>query len=96
MDTHLIQYIGLIAGFFTTVCYIPQLIRVFKMRSAREISTLYTILILVGSACWLVYGFLTALIPLILWNMIVLVLVCILLYAKLRYGREETAKKGSV
>jgi len=35
------QYLGFVAGIFTTLCYVPQLMRVFRLKSAREISALY-------------------------------------------------------
>jgi MtN3 and saliva related transmembrane protein len=66
---------------------IPQLVRVFQLKSAREISELFTILLLVGMICWLVYGILLRLTPVILWNAIGATLVALLLFAKLRYGK---------
>ena len=81
------QYLGYIGGLLTTFCYVPQIVRVFKLKSAKEISLLYTVLILAGSTIWLVYGIMLSLIPVILWNAIGVVMVSTLLFAKLRYGR---------
>ncbi|MFC1962679.1 SemiSWEET family sugar transporter [Chloroflexota bacterium] len=81
------QSLGLIAGALVSLSLIPQLIRVFKLKSAREVSTLFTILLLLGIISWLSYGILLGLTPVILWNAIGAVLVAILLYAKLKYGR---------
>jgi MtN3 and saliva related transmembrane protein len=81
------DYIGYLAGVLTTFCYIPQIIRVFRLKSAKEISLLFTILLLVGVVVWLVYGILLSLVPIILWNSIGVVIVVALLYAKLKYGR---------
>ena len=81
------EYIGYIGGLLTTLCYVPQIIRVFRLKSAKEISLLFTILLLVGVAVWLFYGIILSLVPLILWNSIGLVIVGALLYAKLKYGR---------
>ena len=80
------EYLGYIGGLFTTFCYIPQLMRVFRLKSAKEISLLFTIFVIVGSIAWLVYGILASLFPVILWNAIAIVLVSILLFAKLKYG----------
>jgi MtN3 and saliva related transmembrane protein len=66
---------------------IPQLIRVFKMKSAHEISILFTTLLLLGMLCWLVYGIYLELLPVIMWNAIGAVLVTLLMYLKLKYGR---------
>lgn len=81
------DYIGYIAGVLTTFCYIPQIIRVFRLKSAKEISLLFTILLLVGVVVWLVYGILLSLVPIIFWNSIGVVIVVALLYAKVKFGR---------
>jgi MtN3 and saliva related transmembrane protein len=61
--------------------------RVFKLRSAREISLLFTSLLLVGVFLWLVYGIYLRLLPVIIWNAVSIALVTALLIAKLKYGR---------
>ncbi len=81
------EYIGLIAGALITFGFIPQIIRVFKLKSAREISATFSILLLVGMLLWLIYGISLHLTPIILWNSVGLLLVSILLYGKLKYGR---------
>jgi MtN3 and saliva related transmembrane protein len=83
----LIESLGLVAGALTTCSLIPQIIRVFKLKSAREISILFTTLILLGLLLWLAYGILLGLLPVIVWNAIGAALAATLLYAKLRYGR---------
>jgi len=81
------ESLGFVAGAFVTCSLIPQLIRVFRLRSAREISILFTTLLLVGLILWLAYGVSFRLAPVILWNVVGTILVAILLYAKLKYGR---------
>jgi MtN3 and saliva related transmembrane protein len=80
------QYLGYIGGVLTTFCYIPQILRVYRLKSAKEISLLFTILLLVGVVVWLFYGISLSLVPIILWNSIGFVIVVALLYAKLKYG----------
>lgn len=83
----LAESLGFVAGALVTCSIIPQLVRVFKLRSAYEISLLFTVLLLLGIITWLAYGISFGLIPVILWNATGAVLVAMLLYAKLRYGR---------
>jgi MtN3 and saliva related transmembrane protein len=78
---------GWIAGAFTTFSFIPQVIRVIRLRSAREISFLFSLTLLIGIFLWLGYGIAKESIPLILWNGMGAVSVGILLYAKIRYGK---------
>jgi MtN3 and saliva related transmembrane protein len=80
------DYLGLVAGALVTGSLIPQLIRVFRLKSAREISFVFTTLLLAGVAGWLAYGILLSLVPVIIWNAIAVVFAAILLYAKLKYG----------
>jgi MtN3 and saliva related transmembrane protein len=86
------QYLGFVAGIFTTFCYIPQLMRVFRLKSAREISALYTVLILSGTGIWLIYGILINNPPLIVWNAIAFIFLSLLLTAKFLYGRNKEAR----
>jgi MtN3 and saliva related transmembrane protein len=83
----LTEYIGLIAGFLITCSFIPQIMRVLRLKSAREISVLFTGLTLLGMVLWLTYGIKHGLIPIVLWNVIGLLLIIILLGAKMKYGR---------
>ena len=83
------EYLGYAAGVLTTFCYVPQIIRVFKLKSAREISYLYTIFLLIGVIIWLLYGIFLNLVPIILWNSIGFVMVSLLLLGKLLYGRQR-------
>ncbi|MFC1988497.1 SemiSWEET family sugar transporter [Chloroflexota bacterium] len=82
------EYIGFIAAGMVNLCLIPQIIRVFKLKSAREISALFNIILLVGLTLYLVYGILLNLRPLIIWNAIGLILVSSLIFGKWKYGRQ--------
>jgi MtN3 and saliva related transmembrane protein len=79
------EWFGLIAGAITTFGFLPQVIRVYKLKSAWEISLTFAILFIIGLGCWLAYGISLRLLPVILWNAISLVLALALLYAKLRF-----------
>jgi MtN3 and saliva related transmembrane protein len=81
------EWLGFLGGAVTTIGFIPQVVRLYKIKSAREISLTFSILFLIGITFWLVYGISFNLFPVILWNSITLVLVLALLYAKLRYGK---------
>lgn len=78
---------GFIAGALVTCSLVPQVIRVFQLKSAHEISILFNTMLLLGTFIWLSYGISLKLVPIILWNVVGGILVAILLYAKLKYGR---------
>jgi MtN3 and saliva related transmembrane protein len=82
------EWFGFIAGGITTFAVLPQVIRVFKLKSAREISLTFTTLMIIGLSCWLTYGIFLRLPPVILWNSIGIILFFAFLFAKLKYGRQ--------
>ena len=88
------EYIGLVAGLFTTFALVPQILRVYKLKSAREISVIYNLTLFSGLVLWLVYGILLELVPVIVWNIFGLILTGLLLLAKLKYGRQGFALKS--
>jgi MtN3 and saliva related transmembrane protein len=81
------ELLGFGGGLFITLGFIPQVWRLFRLKSAHEISLPFTLFFLVGGMCWLAYGVLLNLSPIILWNVITLVLVSAMLYAKVKYGK---------
>ena len=83
------EYLGFFAGFLTTFSLVPQIIRVYKLKSAREISLLFTTSMLLGDIVWLIYGIVLGLVSLIIWNSVALALNGWLLFAKLKYGRVK-------
>lgn len=85
-----VTLIGLAAGFCTTIAFLPQVIKTWKSRSAKDLSLgMYTIFC-TGVALWLTYGLLISDLPIILTNMATLVLALSILFFKLTF-REPVA-----
>jgi len=82
------EALGFIGGGIIAGSLIPQVHRVFKLKSARDISLLFIILLLVGLIFWVNYGLSFNLAPVILWNSISIGLAAGLLYAKIKYGKN--------
>ncbi|MFH1648019.1 MAG: SemiSWEET transporter [Chloroflexota bacterium] len=83
----MIEYVGYAAGFLTTFAFLPQILRVYRLKSAREISVLFNSGILLGVTLWLIYGIILGLVPMIVWNSTGIVLTGLLLLSKLKYGK---------
>lgn len=81
------EWLGFMAGALMTVGFLPQVIRVYKLKSAYEISLIFTLSLLTGLVFWVVYGIYFGLTPVIVWNSIAAALALALLHAKLKYGR---------
>jgi len=76
--------IGSLAGGLTTVAFIPQVVRTWNTRSARDISLLTYLMFSCGVLLWLVYGILLDALPIILANGITLALSSSILGLKIR------------
>ena len=82
------EIVGLAASVFLAVSFVPQVLRVFQMKSAREISILFTLLQLAGLALWLAYGVILGLMPVLVCNSLLAIFVLMLLFARIKYGRQ--------
>ncbi|MCW0236565.1 MAG: SemiSWEET transporter [Ferrovibrio sp.] len=87
MHSDTVETIGLIAGALTTLAYVPQVVKVWRSRSARDISLGMFLLMNAGIALWLVYGLLIGSPGLIAANLVTLGLTAAVLVAKLRFDR---------
>ncbi len=83
------EIVGLLGGALTTFGMVPQAVRIFKLKSAKEISLYFLLSFIIGVGLWITYGILLRLPPVIFWNAVSLVLLLSLLYAKLKYGRDK-------
>ena len=77
--------IGLIAATITTLSFIPQLIKTWKLKETKDISLLMFVTLGVGIILWIIYGFLLWDLPLILANSITFIFVLIILFFKFKY-----------
>jgi len=82
------EILGLVGGFFTTMSLVPQVFRLYRLKSAREISLTFNIFFAIGVSLWLLYGIALSLPAVIIWNIITLILVIAMLFAKIKYNRS--------
>ena len=81
----LIDSIGLAAGLLTTTAFIPQVWKIYRTKSGKDISARMFSLFSAGIVLWLVYGVLLQSVPLIASNAVTLVLSLTIIGLKLRY-----------
>lgn len=79
--------VGAVAAVCTTGAFIPQVARVWRLRSASEISLATFLLFAVGTFVWLFYGLLIDSLPVILANAVTFVLAVSIVVLKLTYDR---------
>jgi MtN3 and saliva related transmembrane protein len=80
-----IVIVGYIAGALTTVSFVPQVVRAWKLRETRDLSLAMLLLFALGVLLWTLYGIWTGSMPIIAANVITFILVLILLWMKFRY-----------
>lgn len=81
-----IELIGALAAIITTLCWVPQALKVIRTRDTRSLSLIMYIMLSIGIGLWLVYGLAIGSWPLIGANTVTFVLVVIILAMKLRFG----------
>jgi MtN3 and saliva related transmembrane protein len=80
--------LGYIAGCLTVSSSIPQVVRILRTRNVFAISLPLYCMLFSGVLLWLLYGISLRALPLILSNGTSLVLIGIILFLKIKLGRE--------
>lgn len=83
MDTYATA-IGFIAATLTTIAFVPQVIKVWRTRSAKDVSVGMYVLFTTGVALWLCYGLLIGSWPVVVANALTLILAGLVLVMKIR------------
>lgn len=79
-------FIGLIAGLLTSIAALPQVVKTWRSRHARDLSIWQPLLLSLGVALWLIYGMLIGDTPLILANITPLACNLLLTVMKLKFS----------
>lgn len=85
MGRAFINLLGLIAGTLTTIAFLPQLLKTWKSKSAKDVSLVMMITFCSGIFLWIIYGFAIEAMPIIVCNVVTLVLALLILVLKIRY-----------
>ena len=81
-------WLGLSAGFLTSIAVIPQVVRTWRRKQAVDISVWQPLILIAGLVLWLFYGIAIADTPLILANSFTIVCYLFLLGMKIVYDRR--------
>jgi MtN3 and saliva related transmembrane protein len=81
-----VDMIGTTAAVLTTVCWLPQAVKIIRDKDTRAISLIATVAFTIGIAFWLAYGVARLDGPMIGANVITLTVMLVILALKLRYG----------
>jgi MtN3 and saliva related transmembrane protein len=81
-------WIGLSAGFLTSIAVIPQVVRTWRRKQAVDISVWQPLILIAGLVLWLFYGIAIGDTPLIVANSFTIVCYLFLLGMKIVYDRR--------
>lgn len=81
-----IDLVGYMAATLTTVAFLPQVIKVWKSKSTRDLALPTLLSFIAGVLMWFVYGVLVKSTPIIVANAVTLILNLVLLRFKIKYG----------
>ena len=84
MDTTTI--LGYVAGAVTTTSLVPQVMKIWKTKSARDVSLGMFLIFSVGISLWIAYGVFLHSMPIIIANTVSLLLGFIVLGLKLKFN----------
>jgi MtN3 and saliva related transmembrane protein len=81
-----VDLVGLTGATLTTLCWLPQALKVIREKETRALSLPATASFTCGVGFWLIYGLALGDWPLIGSNAVTLALMVVILAMKLRYG----------
>jgi MtN3 and saliva related transmembrane protein len=82
----LINATGIVAASLTTLCWLPQTLKVIREKETRALSLPANVIFAIGILLWLIYGIGIGDWPVIGANAVSLVLVSVIITMKLRHG----------
>ena len=83
--TYQTELIGAIAAVFTTLSFLPQVIKVYKTRHTSDLSLPMYVIFSLGVFLWMCYGFFAGSLPIMIANAVVLVFCTYILAMKIVY-----------
>ncbi|MEO1377504.1 MAG: SemiSWEET transporter [Cyanobacteria bacterium J06635_10] len=85
--------VGLLAATLTTSAFLPQMIKTWQTKSAKDVSYAMLITFITGVFLWLIYGILRQDMAIILANAFTLLFNLTILYLKIKYGKTPQRKR---
>lgn len=77
--------VGIAGSIFSSVSFLPQVIKLWKTKSAKDLSMMTLLFLILNVSTWLTYGILINDFPIIITNIIVLSMVLLMVYFKLTF-----------
>jgi MtN3 and saliva related transmembrane protein len=86
MTPLMVDAIGMLGATLTTLCWLPQAVKIIRDKDTRAISLPTNLAFTAGVLLWLVYGLALSDLPLIWSSAVTLALMSVIVSLKLRHG----------
>lgn len=91
----MLELVGYLAAFCTSISFLPQAIKVLKTRDTRSLSIVMYSVFTFGVAMWFTYGVLLNNYPMMIANVVTLILASTILIIKIQnYSKDKLANQG--
>lgn len=80
-----LDIVGYIAGFLVAIALTPQVIKAWKTKSTKDISIIWTLILMLGLFLWIVYGIANNLLPIMIFVSIEFLLAFSMFLLKITY-----------
>jgi len=84
----IIEILATVLGVITGLANVPQIVKIMKNRSAKDISIITNLIFVTSSVVWLLYGIQLANFPLIIANIIYVITYGLIVVGWVAYGRN--------
>lgn len=78
--------VGICAGILCTVSFLPQVIKIYRTKSVKDISLLTFCVFTTGVFLWFTYGLLIKDMPIIITNALIFILALTIVGMKIKYS----------
>jgi len=79
------EILGYVAGAITTLTFLPQVVKTWKEKSAKDIALMMFVIAASCQALWIIYGVLSNNWVIILTNSIIFIMSLIMIFFKFRF-----------
>jgi MtN3 and saliva related transmembrane protein len=77
------------AGFFTTLGFVPQIIKGYRSGNMKDVSLVMPLVLMLGMSLWLLYGIFLNDLPIVLWNSVAIALNGVIVFMKVQSDKKD-------
>jgi len=90
MNFELETIIGILGAILSSLSFLPQVIKIWKTKSADDLSMPTIVLLAANAATWLTYGIIKDAMPLAITNALMLTMLLVIIFFKLKFKPKNS------